>query len=310
VQSDEEFCNQYNGVEGGLISSNIAIYPFMNQIKRNLYHAAGLPFPVTDDNYETNMGKTAAPSPSLAKLSIDRSFASKTEDKLLSNENIPHSETREHQNNEDGTKFTLYSGHDTVIAPVLAALGVYDRFCVWPPYASRIAFELWESLRTPMVRKHDCGDANCGYSSVRFNKTIDRFYVRVIFNGEDVTRYIPACAEHTARVRSNLGARLKSQRSLVDVSGDEGITDESEEDNQDGHADSRRLDELSVASHVQYRKTYYYDKYDGDYFDRRMDGDHLCSLEAFGRQIESLLGGASSMTEACSKGGQSTSAHH
>lgn len=39
------------------------------------------------------------------------------------------------------TKFALFSGHDTVIAPLLAALGAYD--CHWPPYASHIAFELW-----------------------------------------------------------------------------------------------------------------------------------------------------------------------
>ncbi|CAM9307241.1 unnamed protein product, partial [Laminaria digitata] len=38
-------------------------------------------------------------------------------------------------------KFALFSGHDTVIAPLLAALGAYD--CRWPPYASHVAFELW-----------------------------------------------------------------------------------------------------------------------------------------------------------------------
>jgi hypothetical protein len=30
-----------------------------------------------------------------------------------------------------------------VIAPVLAAIGAYD--CKWPPYASHIEFELWQS---------------------------------------------------------------------------------------------------------------------------------------------------------------------
>ncbi|KAG5179930.1 histidine phosphatase superfamily [Tribonema minus] len=38
-------------------------------------------------------------------------------------------------------KLALYSGHDTVIAPVLAALGAYD--CRWPPYASHVRIELW-----------------------------------------------------------------------------------------------------------------------------------------------------------------------
>ncbi|CAN0298033.1 unnamed protein product, partial [Ectocarpus fasciculatus] len=39
------------------------------------------------------------------------------------------------------TKFALFSGHDTVVAPLLAAFGAYD--CRWPPYASHVAFELW-----------------------------------------------------------------------------------------------------------------------------------------------------------------------
>jgi hypothetical protein len=30
-----------------------------------------------------------------------------------------------------------------VIAPVLAAIGAYD--CKWPPYASHIEFELWQT---------------------------------------------------------------------------------------------------------------------------------------------------------------------
>ena len=34
----------------------------------------------------------------------------------------------------------LYAGHDTVVAPLLAALGIFDG--KWPPLASRIVFEL------------------------------------------------------------------------------------------------------------------------------------------------------------------------
>ena len=68
-------------------------------------------------------------------------------------------------------KLSIFSGHDTVIAPVLAALNVYkDELCVWPPYASRIVFELWERQGTDR-----------------------RLYVRVIYNGKDVTPNIPAC---------------------------------------------------------------------------------------------------------------------
>ena len=67
----------------------------------------------------------------------------------------------------------MLSGHDTVIAPVLAALGVLSSQCLWPQYASRIAFELWER------EKH--------------TNTDDRWFVRVVFNGVDVTGMIPEC---------------------------------------------------------------------------------------------------------------------
>ncbi|CAM9721245.1 unnamed protein product, partial [Ectocarpus fasciculatus] len=83
-------------------------------------------------------------------------------------------------------KFTLYSGHDTVIAPVLAALGVYDRYCTWPPYASHIAFELWKNARKESLSRPQ-------------NETIRDHYVRVLFNGRDVTRHIPSCARAAAR---------------------------------------------------------------------------------------------------------------
>lgn len=78
----------------------------------------------------------------------------------------------------DAVKLTLLSGHDTVIAPVLASLGLYTNgLCVWPPYASRIVFELWE----PSV------------SSSTSSSPSDDFYVRVLYNGEDRTVSIPAC---------------------------------------------------------------------------------------------------------------------
>ena len=47
-------------------------------------------------------------------------------------------------------------GHDTVIAPVLAGLGVYTGgLCAWPPYASRIVFELLVAI----VKNREVSDA-------------------------------------------------------------------------------------------------------------------------------------------------------
>jgi len=60
----------------------------------------------------------------------------------------------------------VFSGHNTVIAPLLSALGVYwGRLCRWPPYASRISFELY---RSPQVGVD--GSA--------------QHFMRVLFNGE------------------------------------------------------------------------------------------------------------------------------
>lgn len=74
---------------------------------------------------------------------------------------------------------SLFSGHDTVVGSVLAALGVFQQHCRWPKYASRVAIELWTPLvpvsKDPRVRPVSGA-------------------VRVLYNGLDVTRDIPYCA--------------------------------------------------------------------------------------------------------------------
>jgi hypothetical protein len=73
-------------------------------------------------------------------------------------------------------RLTLFSGHDTVIAPVLAALGVYHGdMCVWPPYASRIVFELYISASAYMVAPFK------GYSIEDARSNV---MIRVLYNGE------------------------------------------------------------------------------------------------------------------------------
>jgi len=76
-------------------------------------------------------------------------------------------------------KLSIFSGHDTVIAPVLAGLGVYtNELCVWPPYASSIIFELWQDTKSPKTTE-------VSYKMISF--------VRVLYNGKDITSAIPAC---------------------------------------------------------------------------------------------------------------------
>ena len=81
------------------------------------------------------------------------------------------------------SKITIFSGHDTVIAPVLAGLGIYQRqdLCVWPPYASRIAFEVYVKNESPIRTIYDEKDAR------------ELVMIRILYNGEDVTRSVPTC---------------------------------------------------------------------------------------------------------------------
>jgi len=50
-------------------------------------------------------------------------------------------------NKNKPVKFIAYAGHDTTIAPLLCAFGVYDR--VWPTYGSTIVLELFSEKSNP-----------------------------------------------------------------------------------------------------------------------------------------------------------------
>ncbi|KAJ8369246.1 hypothetical protein SKAU_G00092740 [Synaphobranchus kaupii] len=74
--------------------------------------------------------------------------------------------------------FTLYSAHDVTVAPVLSALGLTEaRF---PRFAARLVFELWRRGD----RGRDAGGPHGG------------LYVRVLYNGEDVTFRTSFCRAH------------------------------------------------------------------------------------------------------------------
>eukprot|EP01060_Flectonema_neradi_P000924 TRINITY_DN10545_c0_g1_i1.p1 TRINITY_DN10545_c0_g1~~TRINITY_DN10545_c0_g1_i1.p1 ORF type:complete len:464 (+),score=55.13 TRINITY_DN10545_c0_g1_i1:43-1434(+) len=81
------------------------------------------------------------------------------------------------------TPFRVYFGHDTVIAPILSSLGAFD--CRWPPYASRIAIELWSDESTP-----------------------DSHLVRILYNGKHISRNIEGC--------TNNGCKLQRFRRIVE----------------------------------------------------------------------------------------------
>ncbi|EMP37297.1 Acid phosphatase-like protein 2 [Chelonia mydas] len=79
----------------------------------------------------------------------------------------------------DGKKeelFVLYSAHDVTLSPVLSALGITEaRF---PRFAARLVFELWQDGKKP--REH---------------------FIRVLYNGFDVTFQTSFCREHNMHSR-------------------------------------------------------------------------------------------------------------
>uniref|UniRef100_A0A8C3H7R3 2-phosphoxylose phosphatase 1 n=1 Tax=Chrysemys picta bellii TaxID=8478 RepID=A0A8C3H7R3_CHRPI len=67
--------------------------------------------------------------------------------------------------------FVLYSAHDVTLSPVLSALGITEaRF---PRFAARLVFELWQDGKKP--REH---------------------FIRILYNGFDVTFQTLFCREH------------------------------------------------------------------------------------------------------------------
>eukprot|EP01031_Cornospumella_fuschlensis_P036382 gene36382-44134_t len=85
-------------------------------------------------------------------------------------------------------KLSVFSGHDTVIAPLLAILlGKEHVRCRWPGYASRIVMEVWK-------------DKQAGEMT---------HYVRVVYNGEDITQLIGECRKSRGELRGAGGVWQK-----------------------------------------------------------------------------------------------------
>ncbi|XP_076472753.1 2-phosphoxylose phosphatase 1-like [Babylonia areolata] len=79
---------------------------------------------------------------------------------------------QETAHNRSAVRFTLYSGHDLTMTPLLQTLGLYEG--KWPPYATRLVWELYRRRSAP--RKH---------------------YLRVLHNGRDMTSRVRFCQGHT-----------------------------------------------------------------------------------------------------------------
>lgn len=85
--------------------------------------------------------------------------------------------------------FSLSSGHDVTIAPLLSALGLQE--AQFPRFAARLVFELWKS---PPMRQKEMK------KSVGKDKKVKAkdgsLFIRILYNGEDVTFHTTFCRSH------------------------------------------------------------------------------------------------------------------
>lgn len=85
--------------------------------------------------------------------------------------------------------FALASAHDVTIAPLLSALGLEEaRF---PRFAARVVFELWKSPPAGQGQpKKSAGKTDKSRAKGR------EAFIRVLYNGEDVTFHTTFCRSH------------------------------------------------------------------------------------------------------------------
>ena len=183
-------------------------------------------------------------------------------------------------------RLSVFSGHDTVIAPVLAGLGAYaGDLCIWPGYASNIAFELWQPAKGKLTT---AATKPSSVTTTALQKLFPRLltqatasdklsysnsFVRVFFNGEDITQRIPSCAAERV-VHSRSSSSSSSSSSSAGTPSGPILTTPSAASN------SSTGNQELLAQAIQDELT-------------------LCSLEALVSQVTSLVEPAASISEAC-----------
>jgi hypothetical protein len=239
-EADKAFCNRYTGSKGGKEATKLSIYPFMKEISEELVEAAILQLlwkhhdllidykkfvgiRLNSDDMEDSIDHLVIEEQGHGKAVKDTTNTVSTQNDGDKNEAKNGSNNHNKYrvlNRRDRQRVTIFSGHDTVIAPVLASMGLYkDHDCVWPPYASRISFELYQlnnhltlhNILKTIRSKHASPDGsessyqeelsrvkklllNVHSDSTQIERdTLSLSFVRVLFNGRDMTGQIPAC---------------------------------------------------------------------------------------------------------------------
>ena len=90
-----------------------------------------------------------------------------------------------HETTKKSPALVIYSGHDTVIVPLLINLGAHDG--KWPPYASRVIFEIWYDSSGTVQNTLD-------WAMPDYLSRFKDHFVKVLYNGNSITKQIKFCA--------------------------------------------------------------------------------------------------------------------
>lgn len=127
-------------------------------------------------------------------VSHDRAAWSRLALAPLGNELLEHSRSAV-EGRLGRPKFALWSGHDTTVMPLLAALGVHDG--KWAPYAANFVVEVWRRSDEPTAAKAAlstvAGDALAPGAASTAAAAAEGARVRLLYMGRDITSRLPGC---------------------------------------------------------------------------------------------------------------------
>jgi len=153
-KSHAMYCGRYSGAQGGERATKLAMKPFLDKL--------------LDDIMGALEGEAGPSVPLYGE-------GGRAQDNW--------------RRNGEGAPFSLYVGHDTVVSPVLAALGAFD--CLWPPYAAHIVLEIWKDNDL----HHHIRTAKTPSQVGTIHQYLDAFSFRLFYNGADRTRHVTGCPQ-------------------------------------------------------------------------------------------------------------------
>ena len=147
TETDRMFCERFAGEKGGREGTRLGMQPFLREVVGRFKEISSHTDTEGEGEGETDTStQTQTPTPK---------------------------------------KLVLYSAHDTVLSPLLGALDVMKEHCYWPPYASRVIFELWSPPNT-QTQTHT-------HTQEKEEEEEEEDVVRILYNGAVVSRRSVHC---------------------------------------------------------------------------------------------------------------------